>query len=126
MTKRLSLFWPIWIFVSGLLCGLLYSFAPASTIRLLVAILFLLISPGMALVPLLQLSDRMNELMLGIALSLTMDALLAAAALYAGMWNPGGVLAVLIGLSMLGAGLQVWQVLHSPDGRLHRKRNTLA
>lgn len=120
--KRTNLFWPIWISVSGLLCALLYLLAPASPLRMLVSLLFLLTSPGMALVPLLHLSDWMNELMLGIALSLTIDSLIAAAALYAGMWNPDGVLAVLIGLSWMGAGLQTWQGLRSRGKSLHPRR----
>lgn len=121
--KQTNLFWPIWIFVSGLLCGLLFLFAPGTTLNVLTALLFLFISPGMALVPLLQLSDWMNELMLGIALSLTLDALVAAAALYAGLWHPGGVLGVLIGLSWLGAGLQVWQAGHPMNQRLQDRRS---
>ena len=121
--NRTKLFWPIWIFVSGLLCSLLFLFAPGTPLNMLAALLFLLISPGMALVPLLQLSDWMNELMLGIALSLTLDALIAAAALYAGLWHPGGVLGLLIGLSWLGAGLQVWQVGHPTNQRLRDRRS---
>jgi hypothetical protein len=122
--KRPNLFWPIWLGVSGLLCGLLFLFAPASPLRLLAAMLFLLISPGMALVPFLQLSDWMNELMLGIALSLTLDTLLAAAALYAGVWNPGAVLWSLIGLSWLGAALQVWQAHRPANWNLPRSRKS--
>jgi len=121
--KRSYLFWPIWVGVSGLLCGLLYLFAPASPLHLLVALLFLLISPGMSLIPFLHLSDWMNELMLGIALSLTLDTLLAAAALYAGIWDPAGVLWVLIGLSWLGAALQVWQARHPERWGLQGKRS---
>ena len=107
--KRTNWFWPIWIGVTGLFCGLLYQFAPASPLRFLAALLFLLVSPGMSLIPLLRLSDWMHELMLGIALSLTLEALLAAAALYAGAWHPGAVLWSLIGLSLSGAALQLWQ-----------------
>jgi hypothetical protein len=124
--KRANLFWPIWIVVNGLLCGLFYLFAPASSLRLLVALVFLLISPGMSLIPFLHLSDRLNELMLGIALSLTLDALLAAAALYAGVWDPTAVLWVLIGLSWLGAALQVWQTRHPERwGSQGEQRNTV-
>jgi hypothetical protein len=123
--KRLNLFWPIWIVVSGLLCGLLYLFAPASTFRLLVALLFLLTGPGMSLIPFLHLSDWMNELMLGIALSLTLDTLFAAAALYAGAWDPAAVLWVLIGLSWVGAALQLWQARRPAHwGLSGERRNT--
>lgn len=124
--KRLKLFWPIWIGISGLLCGLLFLFAPASNMRLLVTLAFLLISPGMSLIPFLHLNDWMNELMLGIALSLTLDALFAAAALYAGVWNPDAVLWVLIVLSWSGAALQVWQARHPEDWGLEDEKKEIA
>jgi hypothetical protein len=123
--KRVNLFWPIWIGVTGLLCGLFFQFAPGSTLRLLVALAFLLISPGMAFIPLLNLSDWMNELMLGITLSLVLDGLLAAAALYAGVWNPAGVLWTLIVLSWLGAALQVWQARPASEKHLRSRGDEL-
>lgn len=112
--KRSRWFWPIWVLLTGLFCGLLYSFAAPSSIRLLFSLLFLLLGPGMSLVPLLGISGWTNELMLGITLSLTLDTLLGAAALYAGSWNPTGVLGALIGLSWLGVAMQVWQARHTP------------
>jgi hypothetical protein len=103
--------------LTGLFCGLLYLFAAPSSLRLLFTLLFLLLGPGMSLVPLLGISGWTNELMLGITLSLTLDTLLGAAALYAGSWNPSGVLGALIGLSWLGVAMQVWQARHAPRPR---------
>jgi hypothetical protein len=89
---------------------------------LLFSLLFLLLGPGMSLVPLLRISGWTNELMLGIALSLTLDTLFAAAALYAGSWNPAGVLAALIVLSWLGVAMQVWQARQAPRPRSAAKQ----
>lgn len=99
--------WPVGILAGGLLTGLLQLAVPGTGLLLIVAVLFLLLGPGMAFVRLLRLSDWTVELMLGISLSLVMDTMTAALALYTGLWNPGGVLWGLILVSWLGAGLQI-------------------
>jgi hypothetical protein len=113
--KDMKYLWPVIIVESGLLTGLLYLEVRESVLMLPAAVFFLLVGPGMAFVRLMRLTDWTVELMLGISLSLVIDALAAAVALYAGLWNPGGVLWGLILLSWVGVGLQLWQTQRASD-----------
>ena len=49
---------------------------------------FVLIGPGLAVVRLLGLGDRLLELVLGVGLSLGLTGLLLVTQLYAGLWSP--------------------------------------
>lgn len=109
MKDRQSLSWPALIVAASLLAGGLYLVGEPSLVRTLVALGFLLLAPGMAFVPLLRLGSLGLELPVGIALSLVLDTLVAAAALYLKAWQPGSVLFILIGLALGGALLQLWQ-----------------
>ena len=77
--------------------------------RTLTALAFLLLCPGMALVPLLRLGSLDLVLPVGLAVSLVLDTLVAAASLYLRAWQPGMVLFVLIGIALCGAAIQLWQ-----------------
>jgi uncharacterized membrane protein len=75
--------------------------------RAAIVFAFLLFCPGMAFVGLLGLDDRLTELILAIALSLTLDTLTAMVMLYIGVWSPLGGLMALAGQSVVGSTLQV-------------------
>ncbi len=99
--------WPATITASAAAIGLIVYGNAQTPLRPLLALWFLLVCPGMAFVGLLRLHDRLVELTLAIALSLALDALVAGAMLYTGAWSPEGSLAILIGLSAVGALLQL-------------------
>lgn len=109
MKPNSALFWPRLIIAASLLTAIFYLIGASSFLRTFVALGFLFICPGMAIIPLLRLGDLSQELSIGIALSLVLDAVVAAGALYLRLWYPGAVLAVLIGLALTGASLQLWQ-----------------
>jgi hypothetical protein len=67
---------------------------------------FLLIGPGMAFVPLLDLGDPVAELTVALGVSLALDLAVAMAMRYAGAWSPLATLAVLAAIALAGAGLQ--------------------
>ena len=75
--------------------------------RLWVVLWFLLVCPGMALLPLLRLKQPALEISLGVALSLALDTMVAGIMLYAGLWSPEHGLLVLAGITVSGAVLQV-------------------
>jgi hypothetical protein len=60
---------------------------------------FVLVGPGLAVVRLLGLGDRLLELVLGVGLSIGMTGLLLVTQLYAGLWSPAATLAILIGVA---------------------------
>jgi uncharacterized membrane protein len=61
----------------------------------------------MALVPLLRIEDKSTKFIIAIALSLAIDTALATIMVYTKLWSPLWGLAILIGISMIGAILQI-------------------
>lgn len=105
-----SWLWPAIIAGSALAAGALVYSGSASPIRPALVLWFLLICPGMAFVPLLRVAGLATELMLAIALSLALDAIVAIGMLYSRLWSPGWGLAALIGASLAGALAQlIWR-----------------
>jgi uncharacterized membrane protein len=81
--------------------------------RIVVGFWFLFVCPGMALVRLLRLTDRLGELVVAVGASLALEMILATVALYAGVWSPLGLLVILATLAVVGAAAQVRQELHA-------------
>ena len=80
--------------------------APAA-VRSPLALWFLLACPGLALVPLLRLDGPAGRWALVVALSLAVDLLVTLVMLYAGLWSPAGIFAVLAAISILGGVAQL-------------------
>ena len=76
-------------------------------IQAIVAFWFLLICPGMAFVRLLQIRERLPELIVAIALSMALDTVVSETMVLTKRWSPEWGLAVLIGMSAAGAALQI-------------------
>ena len=97
--------WSAVIMLSAVAAGLA-SLAPSGhPVRVLVESWFLLVCPGLALVRLLRLDDRLAEWCMALALSLALDALWPDALVYTGLWSTEWALAGLIGLTLGAAGL---------------------
>jgi len=98
--------WPALIMLSAAGIALVFFAGVAAPARPFVALWFLLLCPGMALVRLLRVGAIAVELSLAIALSLALDTLVAGVMIYTGTWAPERGLIVLIAISVLGAALQ--------------------
>jgi uncharacterized membrane protein len=70
-----------------------------SPVRPALVLLFLLVCPGLALVRLLGITDRVTELTLAIAVSLALNALVPGLMLYLGAWSPRAGLLILIAIT---------------------------
>jgi hypothetical protein len=79
-------------------------------LRAAIVLWFLVVCPGMAFVRLLRLGEGWVEWTLAVALSLALDALVAAGMLFAGRWAPQAGLIILTGLTLLGVALRVIQL----------------
>ncbi len=113
MLKKFS--WPILIFLLAIFTGALTWFNTGEAIRPPLLFLFMLICPGMAFIHLARLEDPLAELVLAIALSIVIDTCLAEFMVLTRLWYPGAGLAVLIGISIFGATLQIIDLnRHSP------------
>ena len=107
-------FWPAIIVILATGTGLLMYSDSRSLLRPVMALCFLLVCPGMSLMRLLHIHDSLTELTLAIALSMAIDAIVAAIMLYSASWSPQRSLNVLIGISIGGALLQVIMAYITP------------
>ena len=80
-------------------------------LRYPLAFWFLLVCPGMAFMPLLELDDGLAEWVLAIALSLAIDLALALVMVYTGWWQYEWGLLILMMLCLVGISLQIKRIL---------------
>ena len=134
---RNTLLWPFIIIVSALAAGALTFLDAVPPVRAVVGFWFLLVCPGMAFIRLLHIKEGFVELILAIALSITINTIVSQASLLANKWSPRGVLLVVITISMGGVALQMVapyiqrmdarrkkkQVDHSVRPPLHKRRD---
>ena len=99
--------WPIILILSAIAAGLVTFVLPAISVRPIIVIWFLFICPGMVLVRFLRLKEPVVEWTLALALSFSIDAIMAGIQLYAGRWSPTETLVILISLCIGGAIMQI-------------------
>ncbi len=75
--------------------------------RTLLVLAFVLLAPGLGLVPLLGLRDRWAELTLILALGAALTTLVALLLVGLDAWSPLRALALLVDLTLLGTALQL-------------------
>lgn len=68
---------------------------------------FLFVCPGLVIVHFLHLHEFIVEYVLALALSLAIDAMVAAFLLYVGWWSPTAILNILVSFCLLGAIIQL-------------------
>jgi uncharacterized membrane protein len=109
--------WPVAIIVSTVMLDALVVGNIDTPLRPLVAIWFVSVCPGLALVRLLRLRDGWSEMAVSLALSLTLGVIVATALVYADWWSPKLGLAILSAVSLAGAGFQLRAAFsdHSPQ-----------
>jgi hypothetical protein len=95
-----AVIWPWAILVSTLAAGIVSLVSAPATLRAPIVLLFTATCPGLSLVRLLRLSDWLVEVVLAVALSLSLDGIIAAIFLYAGHWSPAATMVVLIAISL--------------------------
>lgn len=100
--------WPGVIVCSAAVTGLFFFLGLTSPFRLIITLWFLLVCPGMAFVRLMRFNELYYEWTLAIALSISLDAIIACLLLYTGFWSIELGLNIVIMMSILGAALQVF------------------
>jgi len=116
---RWSRFWAAIIIVSAAGVDLVAFGHLDVPLRPVIAFWFLLVCPGMALVALLRLEDRLAEVLLAIGLSIGLDLIVAGTLVYAGAYSAEASLAV---LSCISVGAAVLQLLPSGLGGIATRR----
>ncbi|MGN9912912.1 hypothetical protein ACTMTJ_35785 [Phytohabitans sp. LJ34] len=88
---------PLLLLLSGPTVLLLAALdAPA---RAVPVILYVLAVPGIAVVRLIGVADRLMETMLGVGLSLALGMLVTQIMVYTGVWSPMAALAILVAIA---------------------------
>ena len=100
--------WPALIIISAVAACVAMAGNVIAPLRIILVAWFMLVCPGLAYVRLLQLNHWLTNLMLVIALSLTIDTLVAEGMVLARIWSPLGGLLVIGLLSIVGAALQLY------------------
>ena len=108
-----KLVWPIVIIISSMLAALAGLSINSGPVRAALIFWFILICPGMAFVRLIRPGDLLSEIMLSIGASLVVSTLIAGIQLITHQWSPLMELGILIAVSLLGASLQIRNVLQS-------------
>ena len=104
---RIAWMWPVSILFSALIVVFVLFAFPAIVLRPVIIMGFLFICPGAVLVRFLQIKESAVEWMLALALSFSLDAIVAGIQLYAKIWSPTGTLSILIGLCFVGSLMQI-------------------
>jgi hypothetical protein len=106
-----KLTWPVGMICAAILVGLITFVLPIDPLRPWLVVPFLLVCPGMVLARRLHLAEWWVELLLAIGLSVAVDTLLATVMVYAGVWSPKLLLAVLVCLTLI-AGIEelIWRL----------------
>ena len=107
---RTALLWPAAILASAMAITAVTLLGLHTGARALLAVWFLLVCPGMAVVRFLRLPDVWQELTLALALSVALDTLVAGILVYSGAWSPGAAVAILAVISAAGACGQLWAI----------------
>lgn len=119
MTQR-PWVWPVIIICSTIIAGCVYSMGRHIVLQPILMMWFLFVCPGMTLIRFLRLHEPVVEWTLALAVSFSIDAILAGIQMYAGLWSPAGTLAILIGLCLGGSLVQLLfhaQFVHQHPGR---------
>ncbi len=109
MTRR-SLTWPAAILLSTVAVSVVTYAGIWPSVRPFVALPFLVLCPGLAWARLLRVEPELNTILLGVALSLAIDTIVATALLYAhqpsAKVNLGALIAITIGGLLADANLR--------------------
>ncbi len=104
--RRLPLLWPMIIITSSVLADIVVDGGLDAPVRPWLVMWFLLVCPGMTVVRFLHFDELVIEWTLALATSVSIDALVASAWLYAGNWSPTGIFDMLAVFCLIGAVVQ--------------------
>jgi hypothetical protein len=104
---RCSWVWPTIIIGSTIAVGFVNFISVGIGLRPIITMWFLFMCPGMTLIRFLRLSEPAVEWTLALALSFSIDAIVAGIQMYAGLWSPTGTLDILICLCLGSAFAQI-------------------
>jgi hypothetical protein len=105
MARRPFWVWPVVVAASGLAIELVLAFDIHGPLRVVLALWFLMVCPGLPYVRMLRLTSRMVEWPLIVALSLALDTVVTTTLAYVRAWSAADSMLILIAVSVVGAAL---------------------
>jgi hypothetical protein len=109
---RMPWVWPALILLSVVMTGLAVFVFPLLPARPLIVFWFLFVCPGAALVRFLRIQEPVSVGTLAVAMSLSVDALIAGCQMYAGYWSPEWTLVIVMALTVVCLLIQLLSVRH--------------
>jgi hypothetical protein len=103
---RLRRPWPAVIVASSIAVAICNWLAVGQPMRTIAAFWFFLVCPGLAVVGMIDIRDRLAEAIVAVALSIAIVTGVAMVMVMAEIWSPDAGLAVLIAISLAGAAAQ--------------------
>lgn len=107
MTLRAQWLWPRVLMLSALAVAVTVFWDLDYVLRPPLALWFVVVCPGMAIVRLLRISNAGMELTLGIAMSLLATLVVSTVTVYGGDFSADGSLMVLVTICVVGSVLQM-------------------
>ena len=104
---RASWLWPLIISTSGIVLMVLVLSNVQSPARVVIAVGFLMVCPGMAFVRLLDIGQSLIEWTLAVGLSIALVTLVAGVMIYAGVYTVERTLLLMILVTTIGVVLQI-------------------
>ena len=98
--------WPMVLTVSTVATAAVFFTDSPSALRPWLALWFLLVCPGMAVVRIFDLQDSLLEWVLSIALSISLAGIISTIQIYTHTWSPTAGLGILIGVTLGGVVVQ--------------------
>ncbi|MCW3015614.1 MAG: hypothetical protein JWO02_2706 [Solirubrobacterales bacterium] len=105
---------PVLVLSSAIALGAVIAVGSASTPRTLLTCWFLLACPGLGLAPLVRLDDAVGTWTVAVALSVSIDIVVAGGLMYAGWWSP---LTIFVVLAIIAGSGALIQLAMSREGR---------
>jgi hypothetical protein len=99
--------WPMGCFGFGLTTVTFVYLDMPEPVRGVAVALYLLVCPGLSLVRLIQLDDRLEELVLAVAISMAASTAVPLIMLYSHAWSPRVGLLLLVAIGALANGLEL-------------------
>jgi uncharacterized membrane protein len=106
----------------GVLAGALIALGWESPLRVVLALVFLLFGPGLAVAELLDVSDVAERLAVATGVSLGLETVVALGLLYAGAYSAGLIFAVILAVSVVLLGVAALRRPRASKRRGERSR----
>lgn len=99
--------WPGILAASALVIVLLFAADLHTPLRPFFALWFLLVCPGMSVVRVFDVQERLLEWVLAIALSISLAGIISIVMIYTATWSPLWGLLILVGVTLAGVVVQI-------------------